>query len=297
MKLTGVHLLLTYQCTLQCDHCFVWGSPWQRGVMSAGRVHDLLGQSKALGTVEWFYFEGGEPFLYYPLLRWAVEEASTMGFRVGIISNGYWATTEDDAAHWLGPLVGLVHDLSISSDLYHWSEPASLQAANARAAAAALGIPVGTISVAQPSADESSAPRGQLPQGESPVMYRGRAAEKLAPRAAARPWEAFTSCEHENLRDPGRVHVDPLGNVHVCQGISIGNVFEKPLAEICETYDPETHPITGPILAGGPVALVTTYSLPHASTYADACHLCYEARSSLRSAFPDVLMPDQMYGV
>ena len=31
MKLTGLHLLLTYQCVLECDHCFVWGSPWQKG--------------------------------------------------------------------------------------------------------------------------------------------------------------------------------------------------------------------------------------------------------------------------
>jgi hypothetical protein len=35
----------------------------------------------------------------------------------------------------------------------------------------------------------------------------------------------------------------------------------------------------------------------HAASYADACHLCYEARRSLRERFPEVLLPDQMYGV
>ena len=34
MKLSGLHLLLTCQCTFECDHCFVWGSPWQSGVMT-----------------------------------------------------------------------------------------------------------------------------------------------------------------------------------------------------------------------------------------------------------------------
>ncbi len=29
MKLTGLHLLLTYKCIYECDHCFVWGSPRQ----------------------------------------------------------------------------------------------------------------------------------------------------------------------------------------------------------------------------------------------------------------------------
>jgi hypothetical protein len=42
---------------------------------------------------------------------------------------------------------------------------------------------------------------------------------------------------------------------------------------------------------------VTEYNLPHSDFYADACHLCYEARITLRERFPQVLKPDQMYGV
>jgi len=29
MKLSSLHVLLTYQCNYECDHCFVWGSPRQ----------------------------------------------------------------------------------------------------------------------------------------------------------------------------------------------------------------------------------------------------------------------------
>jgi hypothetical protein len=67
--------------------------------------------------------------------------------------------------------------------------------------------------------------------------------------------------------------------------------------DLCENYDPDTHPICGPLLRGGPVALVTEYGIPHADEYADACHLCYEARLALRERFPETLAPDQMYGV
>jgi hypothetical protein len=91
--------------------------------------------------------------------------------------------------------------------------------------------------------------------------------------------------------------MDPLGNLHICQGISIGNLFEQPLKQICEEYDPDAHPICGPLLAGGPVALVTEYNVPHETSYADACHLCYAARTALRPHFPQYLNPDQMYGV
>ena len=150
------------------------------------------------------------------------------------------------------------------------------------------------IHVAQPEA-ESLQSRGQI-QDESAVMYRGRAAIKLASRATGHPWEGFDSCPHEDLREPGRVHLDPLGNLHLCQGLIIGNLFEKPLKQICEEYDPDLHPICGPLLSGGPAALVSEYNLPHASAYADACQLCYEARTQLRTRFPAILGPDQMYG-
>ena len=83
----------------------------------------------------------------------------------------------------------------------------------------------------------------------------------------------------------------------MCQGVSIGNVFEKPLKQICDEYDADSHPICGLLLNGGPAALVTEYNLPHASHYADACHLCYKARANLRLRFPELLVPDQMYGV
>ena len=297
MKLSGLHLLLTYQCTLECDHCFVWGSPWQSGTLTLSNIQQILQQARELGTVEWIYFEGGEPFLYYAVLLKAVQEAARLGFRVGVVSNSYWANDVQDALEWLRPLVGLVQDVSISSDVYHWNEKLSRQAQNARWAAEQLGIPVGLMSVAQPGDTNAALAVGQLPAGESAVMYRGRAAEKLVAQATRRPWVQFTECPHEDLREPGRVHLDPFGNVHLCQGISLGNIFRVPLSKICKTYDADRHPITGPLLEGGPAALVRLYGLPHAESYADACHLCYEGRRELRQRFPEILGPDQMYGV
>ena len=90
--------------------------------------------------------------------------------------------------------------------------------------------------------------------------------------------------------------MDAFGNLHLCQGISIGNLLERSLTEIMGGYDPDSHPIVGPLLAGGPAEIVRRYDLPHEDGYADHCHLCYKARSALRERFPDVLTPDQMYG-
>jgi len=295
LRLTGVHILLTYTCTYECDHCFVWGGPFKEGTLTLDQLDEILTQAAELRTVEWIYFEGGEPFLYQPVLVKAVETAVGAGFKVGLVSNAYWATEVRDAVEWLRPLAGLVQDLSVSSDLFHQSDEMDRTARNAAEAAEQLGIPVGTISIAQPETDAGSAV-GQLPLGESAVQFRGRAAEKLVSGVPLLPWEGFSECPCEDFRDPGRIHLDPLGNVHICQGISIGNVFRSTLKAICEAYDPDGHPVIGPLLTGGPAELVRRYDLSHDPSYADACHLCYEARRLLRDQFPDVLTPDQMYG-
>lgn len=296
MELNGLHLLLTYQCTFECDHCFVWGSPWQSGTMTLDNVQGILHQAQ-INRIDWIYFEGGEPFLYYPLLRKSVEMAAEMGFQVGIVSNAYWAVSPADAEEALRPFAGLVQDFSISSDLYHYSEKLSRQARNARDAAEELNIPVGIISIAQSEELGASPSTGQIPPGESKVKYRGRAAVNLTSGAETALWREFRECPDEDLRQPGRLHVDPLGYVHICQGIALGNLYHTPLMDIIERYDPDTHPITAPLLNGGPAQLSIQYGVEPQESYADACHLCYHTRLELRERFADILTPDHMYAV
>ncbi len=291
--LSGLHLLLTYQCTFECDHCFVWSGPFQSATMTLDDIEHILDQAELLATIEWIYFEGGEAFLYYAILKSGVLRAKERGFKVGIVTNAYWANSEGDALEWLRPLAGCIDDLSISSDSYHGSRETRGNPETARVTARQLGIPENVISIAEPEASGAS---GTLPAGASAVLYRGRAAELLAPRVPSIPWRQLAVCPWENLRCPERVHVDPLGHLHICQGISIGNLYERPLAEILADFSPDEHPVVGPLLDGGPAELVRRYGLAHEDGYADHCHLCYAARTVLRSKFPDELTPDQMYG-
>ncbi|NIS88546.1 MAG: radical SAM protein, partial [Woeseiaceae bacterium] len=178
--LSGLHLLLTYECNYACSHCFVWGGPNQTGTMTVESIEHILREADALGSIEWIYFEGGEAFLYYQILRAGIRLAKESGYKVGIVTNAYWANTDADALEWLRPLAGSVDDLSISSDAYHGSDEGVNQAEIARGVAKQLGIPVDFISVAAPGACDVPGVVGQLPAGESPVQYRGRAAKELA---------------------------------------------------------------------------------------------------------------------
>lgn len=296
-SLSQLHLLLTGECKYECDHCFVWSSPSVGNTMSRATISHILEQAEALGTIEWIYFEGGEPFLHYDLLLWGVQQAKQRGFKAGIVSNAYWAEDDCTALEMLRPLAGLVEDLSISKDDYHGSGDGQGETGCARRAASKLGIPVDYISVSGPDSSESPQPSPQLAAEDTGVRYRGRAAVKLAPYIATKPWDSFTSCPWEDLRQPGRVHVDALGNMHICQGLSIGNLLERPLLDIMQNYDPDNHPVIGPLLQGGPAELVRGYALGHEQGYADACQLCYTTRRKLRDRFPQALPLDQMYGV
>ena len=128
-------------------------------------------------------------------------------------------------------------------------------------------------------------------------MYRGRAAEMLTEGLPRQSWDTLTRCPYEDLASPGRIHLDPFGNLHLCQGLVIGNIWQRPLKQIIETYTPEAHPIVGPLLKGGPAYLARRYDVTHETGYVDACHLCYKCRQALRPLFPEQLAPDQMYGV
>ncbi|MCB8967844.1 MAG: radical SAM protein [Chloroflexota bacterium] len=282
MKLNSLHVLLTYRCNYECDHCFVWGSPQQSGVFTLEQLEEVFQQALAAGYIDEFYFEGGESFVYYPVLVKAVTRAHNLGFATSVVTNGYWATNKDDARTWLECLVHAGLDrLEISCDPFHGETAVSPLNHAAIQVAQDMLLNAGLIALTDPAE----------------VMYRGRAAINLVNGQPRSPWHSFTACPHEDLADPQRIHLDPFGYLHLCQGLVMGNVWERPLADILADYDPQTYPIVRELLAGGPAQLVTTYQLTHDPGYVDACHLCYTARKTLRDQFASVLAPDQMYGV
>ncbi len=298
MELTGIHFLLSYRCTDECDHCFVWGSPKARGTMTLAQIRKVLRQAKDLSTVTMVYFEGGEPFLFYPIMLEGLREAAALGFKTGLVSNSYWATSVEDAIEWLRPIAEIgIADLSLSSDLFHGEAMMTETARCAVEAARTLGLPEAILSLETPDGCAAYPPqdRGEPITGGA-VRFRGRAVAQLTEGVPRRPWSEFTECPDEDLLDPGRVHVDAFGHVHLCQGVLMGNLWQQPLKEIVASYDPYGHPVIGPLLEGGPVALVERYNLPHEEAYIDACHLCYTARDQLRARFPEYLAPPTVYG-
>jgi hypothetical protein len=302
MQMTGIpgleelHLLLTYRCDMECDHCFVWSSPRSWATMSLKEIKSIIDQAGEVPTIKTIYFEGGEPFLYYPLLLKGVEYARSKGFDIGLVTNAYWATNEDDASLWLEPLQdkGIV-DLSFSSDEYHGTEETKRNVERAVNAAREAGFPVKVLEI---RGIEAHAGKSPAESDGCKLFFRGRAVEKLVKGASKYPHDQLGGCPEDppNIR---RLHVDRFGNLQFCQGISIGNIWIQPLVNIVETFTPEKHPIIGPLMKGGLPELSRTCGMMPSENYADACHFCYLIRVDMisRRMYRGILRPLQTYGM
>lgn len=298
--LTDIHLLLTYKCTLECDHCFLYSGPRAEGTMTLPQVRSVLDESQRIGSVGSVCFEGGEPFLFYPSMLEGIRLARDMGFKVGVVTNAYGAVSEEDAEVWLRPLAELGGTyLSVSDDSFHFGEEESSPAKRALAVARKLGIPTSPICIQKPfvEAAPGEGQRKGAPVIGGGALFKGRAVEKLTAGLPRRPWRELTQCPYENLQSPSRVHVDSYGHVHVCQGLSIGNMWQRPLSVLALEYRADSHPICGPLVKGGPALLAQRYDVEHEEEYVDECHFCFLVRRALVERFPEYLAPRQVYGL
>lgn len=295
--LKEIHFLLTYACNYECDHCFLYCRPGSGETFTLAQIRAVLAQGREIESLSGVYFEGGEPLLFYPLLAESIRASHNQGLSVGMVTNAYMSTSVEDAELWLKPLaeVGLGY-LAASDDTFH-GEGEDTPGKRTLIAAERLGLDCGAICIEPPSVVTPGAGQDKGdPVVGGGAMFKGRAADKLTEGLPRRSWRGFTECPHEELVSPNRVHLDSLGNVMPCQGISLGNVWERPLAELIADYRPEDHPILGPLAAGGPAELIREHELEVEPEYVDECHACYCTRKELLDRFPEYLGPRQVYG-
>ncbi len=226
--------------------------------------------------------------------------AKQKGFEVGIVTNAYGAISEEDASLWLKPLAEAgLSILSVSDDSFHYGDEGENPAKIAREVGSKLNLNAFPISIDLPEVVEIKSNQGE--KGHALIAggakFRGRAADILTEGLPTRPWQELRECPDEDLLTPSRVHVDPYGNIHICQGISIGNFWEKPLSEIMNSYHPDHHPICGPLHKGGPAELALALDLEPDEGYVDECQACFFLRRELLGKYPEVLTPRQVYGL
>ena len=279
-SLTAIHFLITYGCSAECDHCFIWGAPGRSAGIAVELVESFLNQVRSVESVTGVCAEGGESFTEYDVLVRFLRGATARGLTASALTNASWVESRQQAEERIAELMAAgLTNLGISTDQWHQRF-----------------IPVERVDVLLDVCAAAGLEASRMVTTIQGVMFRGRAAERLAGEMPTRPASKLTACPHEKLGAPGRLHLDCYGNLHLCQGLILGRA---PIAAAIAAYDPASHPVVRLLLTGGPYALgcyAATLGFDLAPGYVDACHLCYRAREFLRPHFPDLLGPDEMYG-
>lgn len=113
-------ILATDTCTAECAHCSMGSSPSRRGKLSASQICHYVDQAASSTAIRTVIFAGGEPLLLGKDLFRALRHVRGKGLKSRLVTNAYWANTENTATEITGRLreSGL-DELNISIDDYH----------------------------------------------------------------------------------------------------------------------------------------------------------------------------------
>jgi len=118
--LSTLGFLLTYRCTISCQHCMLEAGPRRKKKMALGSVLGWIDEAAAYrrGAIKCIELTGGEPFYDLQTLALVSDHALKAGLSVTVATNAGWAGTLEQAILTLTHLPA-IKTISISTDVYH----------------------------------------------------------------------------------------------------------------------------------------------------------------------------------
>ena len=120
MKFTHLGFIMTNKCNAACKICCFSCSPRGNLTLDGGAIKEYLKQAADMGTFKTVGFSGGEAILHFDQLKECTARARDFGFRVTLVTNGFWGR---DYAKGLSMMTELVEaglkSVSFSVDKFH----------------------------------------------------------------------------------------------------------------------------------------------------------------------------------
>jgi len=130
--------IITYKCPISCPMCFFACGPDREEVLSKDLALDVLEEAKDL-QIPAIGIAGGEPFFHMVLMRELIKKAASYEMTIIVVTNAYWATSQDAALRKLRDLKELgLQRIQISLDDQHQRSIPIERVANAIRAATEL---------------------------------------------------------------------------------------------------------------------------------------------------------------
>ncbi|MCI0469409.1 MAG: radical SAM protein, partial [Nitrospirae bacterium] len=290
----------TTECPLTCDYCCHPTEIYGRGVIETGKTVNIIKESIAIGSISRVIFTGGEPFLFYDDILGILREFPSSGMKFRIVTSAFWAENKEKTLSLLAPLqkAGL-DELSISTDPSHQKFVPIEYVKNAVYAALSMGMTAEIASTFwRPGMDIRDTlcldEHRNIKYVQGPVMPIGRA------RHVKSTWRDYCFEKPPSMaggcREQGEgmdITIYPDGSVYPCcsggfnveAGLSAGNIYQEPLADIAERMwsDPFVR-----VMLGGGADMIYKLSrlrdpdvykmLPDDSDMCTICQICVKIR-------------------
>lgn len=320
-NITGITWITTYNCNISCKHCF-FETQAKKKYMQPDLVDRVFQDFTPAKQMFWQHLSGGEIFLKPDIVIEILKRIQKYFHKnIGISTNGFWATDEEKTKSVVQKLVlNGVNGIAISADYYHQQFIPLEGPKNLARITKSEGIQTHSyIMGARLSEEVENAEKINIESQRIaleveqnlniPFAYAlersiGKGSRINLPKNKNIPsgkcTELNTCLGNRSPFNPAMVWIDPYGNVMICYGIIIGNVYKQSFREILECYDTKTFPLIHELAQNGPRALynfVLKHHFSIKSAFFDECDLCYQSRKVLRTYYPELFGPDECYPV
>jgi sulfatase maturation enzyme AslB (radical SAM superfamily) len=319
MKLTGITWIPTYNCNIDCDHCF-FDTLGKQKYMDPDIIHKALDGFAHTKYMFWQQLSGGEIFLNEKKLFQIISNIRHyFNKNIGLSTNAFWARDEKQTRGKVEELSKSgVTGIALSADYYHQKK---MDISGPKLLAKVLkesGLKTHSYLMgAHLKNDVTNAQKvNAITQGitseindklDLPIAVAhersiGKGSRINNPKKTVIPQgmctELNTCLGKRSPFNPAMVWIDAYGNVMICYGIIIGNLHANSLNEIIANYKPNNYPLLEGLAQLGPKYLYKkakqlTVKLPPA--FFDECDVCYQSRVVLRKKYPELFGPDECY--
>uniref|UniRef100_UPI003F499B55 radical SAM protein n=1 Tax=Pseudonocardia sp. CA-138482 TaxID=3240023 RepID=UPI003F499B55 len=118
MRYNTLGIQVTNTCNMACQHCITDSSPQARGDLTWPQIEAAV--RGAAAHVDGVCVTGGEPLLRRDLTLRTIRLTRELGLRSSMVTNGYWARSNDEArAVWDALESAGLQKLAVSFDRFH----------------------------------------------------------------------------------------------------------------------------------------------------------------------------------
>lgn len=320
ITLTGITWITTYNCNLECKHCF-FDTKGKPAYMQPALIDRCLKDFDIPKSMYWQHLSGGEIFLQ-PQKVIDITRTIRKYFsgNIGLSTNGIIGSNTPIAHQVFQQLKAHnIGGMAVSSDYYHQQQMKLEPVENTLALIKEYKMDQHTFLMGGIHSDDTRLaeeinswtydlwttldPENNIPRAPALIRSIGRGASINKPkkkRTPKGPCNNINEClGKRGPMNPAMVWIDPYGNVMICYGIVIGNIYNTPLKKIISDYSIEYHPMLKILAIEGPDGLRSfaekEFPGQIPKVYYDSCDVCYQSRKVLKRNYPEIFSPDECY--